>query len=141
MIASFLFYNNCFSQDFSAGTLNLLDEKAPISHDPNGSIHYLISLKSSNSTFQSDGYKFIIPNQKGFEEFYELKELGVVVSLDTINYKKVEELATIPPCDLHEFFSEKKEIFLLSKNNDIIKRYRIIYKGTEKNIEMLGHGF
>ena len=130
-----------FSQNLNTEPLYIYDKYSDIQQDENGRLNYLISIKSRNILFNSDGYKFIIPNQKGFEEFYDIKELGQKVTLDTLTYSKIGELQKFDPCDLHNFLSEKKEIFLVTITHKSLKCYRIIYKGTEKNLEILTHGF
>lgn len=124
--------------------LNILDEEGFANSDLDGQLHYLISIKSKDSLFDRDAYMFTIPNRRGFEEYAGMKEIGETVQLDSLDYVTRAELAKLSSCDLHEFFSLQKRIYVIFRNekvpgqsNETYTRYSIDYTGTQKNVEML----
>lgn len=134
------FQNNLFAQiKTQENTINIYDGNGFVNPGENGEFNYLINIKSGDTLFESDGYKFIINNRIGFEEYTDLKDLGEKISLDTLKIMTISDLAQFSSCKLHEFLSLQKEIYLILKEEDSKNywRYLIIYKGTQKNIEML----
>ncbi|UJH92096.1 hypothetical protein LZ575_05710 [Antarcticibacterium sp. 1MA-6-2] len=130
--------------------LNIYDKDGVVNSDEQGLFHYLISIKSKDTLFQRDGYKFIIDNRKGFNEYVNLEEVGQKFSMDTIKCLTISDLEKFSACELHNFLSSKKSIFLTlgpkNKNSSgerrkIYTRYPLIYKGTQKNIEMMENDF
>lgn len=135
-----LLFHNSYGQN-NDEIFYILDKTAYISSGPKGKLYYLISIKSENGRFSSDGYKFIIPNQVGFDEYKGIKKVRKKISLDSIQFVRKKELEKYTPCDLHLLLSTKKNIFLIRNLNSVFFCYRIIYHGTQKNIEVLQHGF
>lgn len=128
-----------YSQLEPDNPLIILDDNGFVNSDEKGQLYYLISIKSSDTLFDRDGYNFILNNRRGFEEYAALKELGEKVSIDTLNYVTIPDLTDFSNCELHNYFSLKKEIYVIfkNKNNSIFSKYPIIYTGTQKNVEML----
>ncbi len=129
-------------------TLYIYEESPIINADYEGKLHYFITFKSQESTFNVDSYKFIIPNKAEFDKRISLNKLGKVIALETLEYIEKTKLSVIKPCELHNFFSIKKKIYLVRKK--IIKNhsdnsgnkvnfmiYPLLYKGTEKDTELL----
>ncbi len=127
--------------------LNIYDEDGFFNSDEQGQFHYLISIKSRDTLFESDGYKFLINNRIGFDEYSSLQEVGEVISLDTLDLIKKTELAKLASCELHKFLSSQDQIFVIiremSTNHSsgvletTYRGYPIHYMGTQKNIEMM----
>lgn len=127
--------------------LNIYDEGGFFNSDEQGEFHYLISIKSRDSLFKSDGYKFLINNRIGFDEYSSLQEVGKVISLDTLDLIKKTVLAKFTNCDLHNLLSAQDQIFVIlsekRKNHSsgvletTYRRYPVHYMGTQKNIEMM----
>ncbi|MCP9201480.1 hypothetical protein MKO06_16340 [Gramella sp. GC03-9] len=119
--------------------LTIYDVDGFVNSDENGLFHYIISLKSKDSLFTSDGYKFIIDNRLGFDKYADLKGIGEEVSLDSVKYLDISELSKFTNCELHNFLSLQTKIFVIFKPKDKAQfyKYPIIYTGTQKNIEML----
>ena len=127
-------------------TLRILDKNAIISSDENGKLYYIFKIKDDNPNFEWDSFKFIIPNQKNFEEYYSLKEMQQEIDVDSIKSKNISELSKqMTNWEIHNYLSNKKKIYLihkmknsLSKNNyTVYYSYPLIYKGTQKNLEVL----
>lgn len=144
-----VFQNNLLAQknEGEKQILTIYDEDGFVNSDEQGLFHYLLNIKSRDTLFESDGYKFIINNRVGFEKYQNLKEVGQNVSIDTIEYLTISDLSKFSSSELHNFLSLQNKIFLvlgttenhlsLSKIATTYIRYPIIYKGTEKNIEMM----
>ena len=128
-----------YSQVEKEDTLIILDENGFVNSDEKGQLYYLISMKSRDTLFDRDGYNFILNNRRGFEEYASLNEMGEKVSLVTQNYLKITDLAQFSNCELHNFLSLKKEIYVILKNkkNSTYWKYPVLYTGTQKNVEML----
>jgi hypothetical protein len=133
--------NSLFAQinEIQENIVAIYDEDGFVSPDEKGQFNYLINIKSRDTLFESDGYNFIIDNRIGFEEYASMKDVGDKVSLDTLKYVTISDLAQFPSCKLHKFLSLQKDIYLILKeiNSKNYWRYRIFYKGTQKNVEML----
>jgi len=128
-----------YSQIEKEVSLFILDENGFVNSDEKGQLYYLVSMKSRDTLFDRDGYNFILNNRRGFEEYASLNEMGAKVSLDTLNYVKISDLAHFSNCELHNYLSLKKEIYVIFKNkkDSSYWRYPVIYTGTQKNVEML----
>ncbi len=104
-------------------------------------IIYLINIKRPKGEFDSDSYKFNVPNQVGFEEYKKFKDIRTEIDLDTISFITVDELSKKGSCELHEFFSKLKHknayIYSIVKIKKAFYTFPINYKGTEKNLYML----
>ena len=118
--------------------LYLKDNNPIINADENGCLHYLISIKSLNKDFNSDAYKFIIPNRVNFDKFKNLKDLENNIHLDSIhNIVNLKNLEKDEPCEIHNKLSIQKKIYLVYKTNNKYVYIPIVYKGTQKNIESM----
>jgi len=136
--------NSAFAQN---DTLRIFDKKARIVSDEDGKLFYYLSIKSENPDFEFDTYKFIIPNQIGFDEYENVNKLKRKVSIDSLEISEPKELSKISNCELHNNLSKKSMIYLIYetelKNYSNGKKYMenfiypIIYQGTEKNIQIL----
>tara|TARA_R100000789_G_C2944219_1_gene133032 strand:+ start:131 stop:601 length:471 start_codon:yes stop_codon:yes gene_type:complete len=140
-----LSFKICVAQE---DTLRILDDNAIITSDINGKLYYLFKIKSKNPDFQWDSYKFIIPNQKGFDEYYSVHEMQEEVDIDSINSKAIKDLSKeMTNWEIHNFLSKKRKIYLINNkkpnrvnnklNSKIYYSYPLIYQGTQKNIEVL----
>lgn len=138
-----LVFSICFESYSQGKTLLIYDKTPSINIGTKGKAFYLISFKSRDKRFDTNSYKFIISNKDGFETYKPLNKVGKVVALDTLDYLNLKELRAKPPWELHNFLSLKKNIYLIVKKqnvnseNTIFLRYPLIYKGTQKNLEML----
>lgn len=97
-------------------------------------------IKSNNNNVILQSYLFI-REEKSFDSYYfniqtnfeSLEKSEGLLShkkyktLDDINYKKLS------PCELHEFFSSKKEFYLIYKKNGKFYGWNMFYEGTSKN--------
>ena len=127
--------------------LNIYDEDGFFNSDEQGQFHYLISIKSRDSLFKSDGYKFLVNTRIGVDEYSSLKEVGEVITLDSLDHIKKTELAKFSSCKLHNLLSAQDQIFVIltekRKNHSsgeletTYRKYPIQYTGTQKNIEMM----
>src|SRR5690606_26574536 len=89
-----------YSQIEKEVCLFILDENGFVNSDEKGQLYYLVSMKSRDTLFDRDGYNFILNNRRGFEEYASLNEMGAKVSLDTLNYVKISDLAHFSNCEL-----------------------------------------
>ena len=115
----------------------IYDEDPLINSDETGQLHYLIYVKSEDVQFDSDSYKFIVPNRTGFELHQNLDEMEEEIDIDSIDHTTMGELTAMGPCELHQKLSLSPKKYLVYKKNGTFVRIPIIYKGTEKNMEML----
>lgn len=145
-LISLTFSSNLFAQiDVEKQqVLVIYDENGFVNSDELGLFHYLISVKSKDSLFKRDGYKFVINNQTGFEKYADLEEIGEEVSLATLEYIEISDLANLTNCELHNYLSRQKKIYVIFNDNknsfggiDSYRKYPVIYEGTQKNLEML----
>lgn len=130
------FPSNLFAQkgEEKQRVLIIYDENGFVNSDEQGLFHYLFSIKNKNSLIERDGYKFIINNQTGFEKYADLKEIGKEVSLDTLKYIKISDLANFTNCELHNYLSLQEEIYVIFKRKNLqnYRRYPINYMGYTK---------
>lgn len=131
---------NLFSQNIDDSELYILDADAIINSDIVGRLYYRIILKSPDKRFMNDCYKFIIPNQVGFEEYRPIKDFKDEILLDTVRYIELEKMEKMGRWEIHNYFSSKKKIFLITNKtpdkNEEEQRYSLFvlgYTGTEKN--------
>ena len=145
ILSILLSFKICAAQE---DTLKILDENAIITSDINGKLYYLFKIESKNSDFQWDSYKFIIPNQKGFDEYYSVHEMKEKIYIDSRNTTAVKDLSKeMTNWEIHNFLSKKRKIYLITKqktkrsrnkmNSIIYYSYPLNYQGTQKNIEVL----
>ena len=110
----------------------------------NNNIIYILNIKDDNEKFHHDSYKFKIPNQSGIDKFLSFSEIKRKISLDSINYQTKRELSSkMESYELHEYFSHlvqnRKPINIIIKRNKTYYYFPVLYKGTEKNLEILNH--
>ena len=144
ILSILLSFKICAAQE---DTLKILDENAIITSDINGKLYYLFKVESKNPDFQWDSYKFLIPNQKGFDEYYSLHEMKEEIYIDSINSIAIKDLTKeMTNWEIHNFLSKKRKIYLINKktkrsnnkvNSTIYYSYPLFYQGTQKNIEVL----
>ncbi|MFN2262164.1 MAG: hypothetical protein ABR595_08895 [Psychroflexus sp.] len=129
----------------NAEIIYILDEGGFVNTDLQNRLHYLINIDREGSEFDSDGYKFTVPNQLDFENFLKFKEIRKKVNLDTISFYEVSELKKMDTCDLHDFFSRitmrRRQIYAIIKEKNTYYTFPINYKGTQKNLNMLRQKF
>ena len=112
----------------------------------NNNIIYILNIKDDNEKFHHDSYKFKIPNQSGIDKFLPFSQIRRKISLDTVNYRTRNELSSVMKnYELHEYFSHlvqnRKPINIIIKRNKTYYYFPVLYKGTEKNLEILNYGF
>lgn len=129
-------------ENFNMDTLYIKGSNDGISSDDLGQLYYTMIFKSKDSISTTDAYKFIIPNQIGFENYSSLKQCKKKVSPKT--YKTTNELRLWDRWRLHQYLSYKTTIYLITqpagnepKENEILDAYKIVYNGTQKNLELL----
>jgi len=137
-------FNSLFAQN---DTLRIFDQKAKIISDEDGKLFYYLSIKSENPDFEYDTYKFIIPNQIGFDEYENVNKIKRKVRIDSMDISEPKELSKMSNCELHNNLSKKSKIYLVDekefKNYSNGEKYMenfiypLIYQGTEKNIQIL----
>jgi len=124
-------------------TLKILDENGIITSDFNGKLFYMFKIESENPDFKWDSYKFIIPNQKNFDEYYSVDDMKKEINIDSINTTTLKNLAKeMTNWEIHNFLSKKREVYLISKSKNKMNSkkyysYPLIYQGTQKDIEVL----
>lgn len=139
-LLAFLYIQVSISQG-KVSQFYLLDENPIINSDEVGTLHYIISIKSKDSTFKYDSYKFIIPNKIGFDKYDNLNNMEKSIVIDNLEYTNICNLKDFTPCELHNLLSSKKNINLIYKKKSYQSvnyvKVPLIYNGTQKDIEML----
>ena len=128
-------YSQVISND---GTLYIYDESPNIYTKYNGEPHYYISIKSKDSLFNYDSYKFIIKSKQiDFDKYEGAESFKEEVSMDTIKFNNLDTFKGLKPWEIHEFLSQNKNIKIIMKKGSSSFSLPIIYKGTEKDIKLL----
>src|SRR5690606_32305579 len=75
-----LYSGICLAQQTNA-IQYIYDEDPLINSDETGQLHYLIYVESEDVQFNSDSYKFIVPNRTGFEQYKNLDRMEEEIAL------------------------------------------------------------
>lgn len=136
LIFSFSFTITC--KESSNDKLYLTAYEKNILVGPNGELNYLLVIKSKDTNFSADTYKFDLSKQIDFNQYAKFDNIGTIVNADEFKVKSIEDLSVLAPCVLHNKFSSYKKIYLSFKINK--KSYKIVeasYLGTQKNLYKL----
>jgi hypothetical protein len=122
--------------------------------DPNGferiggykKIIYILNKKDNNPKFNHDSFKFTVPNRSGYDKLLRFNDIRKKISLDTINFTTKKKLfSEMENYEIHEYFSylfrNGKSLFIIIKKHENYYHFPVQYNGTEKNLEILNHGF
>jgi hypothetical protein len=134
-----MFISNCNGQIKSNnGIVYIYDESPTIYTKYNGEPHYYISIKSKNPLFNLDSYKFIIKSKQiGFDKYEGAESYKKEINIDTIKVNNLDSFKSIKPWQIHEFLSQNKNIKIIMKKGGSTFSLPLLYKGTEKDINLL----
>ncbi len=134
----FLSINFSFGQEQKDNAIYILDDKKYITSDYYGNFFYIFSIPSKEEKFICDSFRFIVPNQKNFEEKFKLSELTKKIDKSKIDSKRVLEpnkLFNSNAYEIHELLSLSKKIYFISEDaSNCYNQIEIIYDGTMKNL-------
>ena len=115
-----------FSQEKAIYIENLNDFKIELSNDGKTILQSYLFIKNDNGF---DSYYFLINTYfKDFNESQILLENKEYIILDKNEYSKMNS------CEIHNYFSENNNIFLVYKKDNKYYGWEIIYEGTSRNI-------
>lgn len=138
LIFIILSINFSFGQEQKHNDIYILDNKKYIASDYYGNFLYIFSIPSKDEKFICDSFRFIVPNQKNFEEKFKLSELTKKIDKSKIDSKRVLEpnkLFNSNAYEIHELLSLSKKIyFIFEESNNCYNQIEITYDGTMKNL-------
>lgn len=83
-------------------------------------------------------YNFKIDNLSDELNQLTFNEIDVPISKEellSIDVKKIKDLESMHPCDLHYLFSENSNIYLIKNNDKKFTKYKLIYWSTQRGWE------
>lgn len=92
------------------------------------------TLKNSESS-NLNSYIFFFDNLMPDFKRHPFKDLKDTISkkeLNTIKMKTLQELSQKTSCDLHNFLSDTKPIYLIKKEKSIYYKYKLLYRSTQR---------
>lgn len=114
-----------FSQEKAIYIINSDDFKIELSNDGKTVIQSYLFIKNDNGF---DTYYFLINTYfKDYNESQTLLENNDYHVLDESEYSKMNS------CEMHSYFSENRNIFLVYKKDNKYYGWEIIYEGTSRN--------
>lgn len=133
------FFESNSQNNYKDKTIYIYEESPVIAKELNGKSHYYLTIKSKDSLFNYDSYKFILlAKQIEFDKFEPA--VGKKIDLDTIKVNRIRDFNNFKPWEIHRNFSLNKNISLVLRKGSDIKVFILKYKGTEKNIQLMRMG-
>lgn len=134
-----MFFESNSQNNYKDNTIYIYEESPVITTELNGKSHYYLTIKSKDSSFNYDSYKFIfLAKQLEFDKFEPA--VGKKVDLDTIKINRIRDFNNLKPWEIHHNFSLNKNISLVLRKGSDIKVFTLKYKGTEKNVQLMRMG-
>lgn len=133
------FFKSNGQNNYKDKTIYIYEESPLITTELNGKSHYYLTIKSKDSLFNNDSYKFILfAKQIEFDKF----ETAVAnkIDLDTIKLNRVQDFNNFKPWIIHNDFSLSKNIKLVMKKRRSFMVFELKYVGTEKNVGLIRMG-